>query len=371
MLKPASLVKLTSDRDVGAAWPQLLQTILKASPIVNNLVIDPVPDQGGADGTANFTIADEPHRLLIECKSSGQPRHVRGAINQLERELSHATTLTRGLFVAPFISPASREMLVDSGTGWLDFAGNARILFPRFHLELSKADRDPFATKREQRSLFFPKSARLLKVLLREPHQFWKVTDLAVRAGVSAGQVSNVRRALIDREWARAETGEGFRLVQPEALLDSWRDDGLHAPSVALRGYTLKHGRALDAAIESAFADPSLRDNSHVLLASHSVARRAAPYARVAGEFFYASAVGIDLLKRQLDIKPTEQGENVTIFRPTDDGLWQETMDLGSKLKGTDPIQTYLDLLSTGERGRETAEHWRAEKIKPMWIGKA
>ena len=46
-------------------------------------------------------------------------------------------------------------------------------------------------------------------------------------------------------------------------------------------------------------------------------------------------------------------------------------MDLGSKLKGTDPIQTYLDLLSTGERGRETAEHWRAEKIKPMWIGKA
>lgn len=370
-MKPVSSLNPMTERDVEAAWPHLLQAILDASPIVKDLVVNPVPNRGGPDGTADFTIADESHRLVIECKSSGQPRHVRDAIGQLQRELTRSTTLTRGLFVAPFISPASREMLADSAMGWLDFAGNARILFPRFHLEVSKADRDPFATKREQRSLFFPKSARLLKVLLHEPHQFWKVTDLAARAGVSAGQVSNVRRALIDREWALAETGEGFRLVKPEALLDSWRDDGLHAPSVALRGYTLKHGRVLDAAIESVFSDTSLRGDSHVLLASHSVARRAAPYARVAGEFFYASAVGIELLKRQLDIKPTEQGENVTIFRPSDDGLWQETMDLGSKLKGTDPIQTYLDLLSTGERGRETAEHWRAEKIKPMWIDEA
>jgi hypothetical protein len=371
MLKSSIPVNFVSDRDVAAAWPRLLRSILEESPIVSNLEIDPAPDRRGADGTADFTIAEEPHRLVVECKSSGQPRHVRDAISQLQRDLSQASTLTRGLFVAPFISPASREMLAESGMGWLDFAGNARILFPRFHLEISKADRDPFATKREQRSLFFPKSARLLKVLLREPQQFWKVTDLAGRAGVSAGQVSNVRRALIDREWARAETGEGFRLIRPEALLDSWRDDGLHAPSVALRGHTLKHGRVQDTAIESVFADPSLRDDSHELLASHSVARRAAPYARVAGEFFYASAVGLDLLKRQLDIKPTEQGENVTIFRPSDDGLWQETMDLGPILKGTDSIQTYLDLLSTGERGRETAEHWRAEKIKPMWTENA
>ena len=67
---------------------------------------------------------------------------------------------------------------------------------------------------------------------------------------------------LIDREWARAKTGERFTLIQPEALLDSWRDDGLHAPNVALRSYTLKHGRILSSAIESVFTDAGLRDES-------------------------------------------------------------------------------------------------------------
>ena len=62
------------------------------------------------------------------------------------------------------------------------------------------------------------------------------MAELADKAQVSLGQVSNVRRALIDREWATAEAGEGLRLTQPDALLDAWRDDGLHPPSIALRG---------------------------------------------------------------------------------------------------------------------------------------
>ena len=166
-----------------------------------------------------------------------------------------------------------------------------------------------------------------------------------------------------------AESGEGLRLTQPDALLDAWRDDGLRRPSVALRGYTLKHGRALEAAIEAVFADPNLNGESRVLLASHSVARRAAPYARIAGEYFYASDVGLRLLKRHLEIAPADKGENVTVYRPSDDGLWMETMPLRAPLLATGPIQMYLDLLSTGERGREAAEHWRTEKITPMLAG--
>jgi hypothetical protein len=367
MLKFPLAVKSTHPQGIEAAWPGLLRQLLETSPIVGNLVIGTVPGRQSRsyDAEATFTVNDEPHRLVIECKSSGQPRHVRDAMSQIGQELARATGLTRGVVVAPFISPASRAMLAESNMGWLDLAGNARLVFPRFHLEISKADRDPFVTKREQRSLFFPKSARLLKLLLHKPQLSWKVAELAADAGVSVGQVSNVRRALIEREWAHAETGGGFRLTQPEALLDAWRDGGLWVPSVVLRGHTLKYGRALEAAIEEVFAEVAT-NNSHVLLASHSVARRVAPYARVAGEFFYAAELGIRLLKHHLQISPTDKGENVTIFRPSDDGLWRETMDLSPKLQGTGPIQTYLDLLSTGERGREAADHWRAEKIKSL-----
>ena len=352
--------------EVETGWPDALRQLLAASPIVADLTIDARPRDGGPDGHAEFSIDGAPCHLIIESKSSGQPRQVRNAMGQLGPALLRASGLTRGLVVAPFISPASRRLLEESNIGWLDFAGNARIVFPRLHLEIHKADRDPFATKREQRSLFFPKSARLLKLLLHKPFLPWKVVELAGQAGVSMGQVSNVRRALIEREWASAESGEGFRLTQPDALLDAWRDDGMHAPSVVLRGHTLMHGRALETAIEEVFVEAA-RHQSHVLLASHSVARRLAPYARVAGEFFYAAPVGIELLKKHLAISPVDKGENVTVFRPSDEGLWNETSDLGTQVQGTGPIQTYLDLLSTGERGREAADHWRAEKIRPLF----
>ena len=354
--------------EVEQTWPDLLRQLLEGSPAVNNVVINPAPNRydGAYDGEADFTVAGEMHRLVIECKSSGQPRYVRDAISQLGREIFRAPSLTRGLVVAPFISPASRAMLAESNMGWLDLAGNARIVFPRFHLEINKADRDPFATKREQRSLFFPKSARLLKLLLHKPNHSWKVAELAAEADVSIGQVSNVRRGLVEREWAHAETGEGFRLTQPGALLDAWRDDGVQPPRVALRGHTLKHGRALEAAIEEALEEGATQ-GTRLLLASHSVARRAAPYARVAGEYFYAAPAGINLLKRHLQISPTDKGENITIFGPADEGIWQDTMDLGEKLRATGPIQKYLELLSTGERGREAADHWRSEKIEPLW----
>lgn len=354
--------------DLEEIWFVRLRELLEASPAVRDIVVDPVPQyvDGGIDGEAVFRVGEEQYRLLIECKSSGQPRYMRLAISQLGSHIFRSNDLTRGLVVAPFISPASRTILAEHNFGWLDLAGNVRIVFPRFHLEVSKTERDPFATKREQRSLFFPKSARLLKILLRNPQHLWKVADLVSETGVSAGQVSNVRKALINREWAQAETAAGFRVTTPAALLDAWRDDGVQAPHVQRRGYTIKHGHTLDVAIKEAFAEAA-NTNARLLLASHSVARRLAPFARVAGEFFYADAKGLELLERHLQITPTDKGENVTIFKADDDGLWLETMELSSSTRATGPIQTYLDLLSSGERGREAAEHWRAEKINPMF----
>lgn len=348
-------------------WPNRLREILKTSPIVQGILIDTAPSISDRvlGGEAEFLVGDEAHRLKIVCQLSGQPRHIRYAINQLGPQNFSPKSLIRGLVVAPFISLASRTILAESNIGWLDMAGNFRIVFPRFHLEILTTTRDPFATKREQRSLFFPKSARLLKILLHRPQQAWKISNLASEAGVSAGQVSNVRKALINKEWAATETGEGFRLTQPNALLDAWRDDGAQAPHIQIRGYTILHGQKLDEAIEKAFTEAA-NEGAKILLASHSVARRIAPFVRIAGEFFYADAAGLAILSRHLKIAPTDKGENVTIYRADDEGIWQETMGLMNKLNATGPIQTYIDLLSSGERGREAAEHFRTEKINPM-----
>ena len=54
---------------------------------------------------------------------------------------------------------------------------------------------------RALRSIFNPKAAAILRVMLREPDRAWRVTDLAEKANASLGHVSNVRKALLEREW--------------------------------------------------------------------------------------------------------------------------------------------------------------------------
>jgi hypothetical protein len=355
-------VKNTQTPTIGLQWPDLLRQALARSPAVQEVSIHAL----GAGALVDCLVAGEPHRLLVECLSSGQPRHVRSVAAQLLRALSQVPAPCQGVVVAPFLSPASRAILETEGLGWLDLAGNVRVAFPRFHLEVAKADQDPLATRRVQRSLFYPKSARLLKLLLSHPGRSWRVTELADAAGVSLGQVSNVRKVLVEREWAAASASEGLQLVQPGALLDAWRDAGLAQPEVLMQGYTLLHGQALQKAMEDAF-EAAEQSKASLLLAGASVARRAAPYLRVGGEFFYADDEGLAILKDRLQLQPASSGANVTVYGVTDDGLWMEAMPLGPVMVGTGRIQTYLDLCSGGERSREAAEHWRQEMINKLW----
>ena len=88
---------------------------------------------------------------------------------------------------------------------------------------LSLADR-PKSETRALRSIFAPKAAAILRVLLRDPGQPWRVTELAEAAIASLGHVSNVRKALLAREWIEKGT-TSIILVQPDALLRTWRDD--------------------------------------------------------------------------------------------------------------------------------------------------
>ena len=100
--------------------------------------------------------------------------------------------------------------------GFLDLVGNARLAFDNVFIERRVSGRPP-ADRRELKSLFKPKSAQVLRVLLRDPRRAWRVTELAEPAGVSLGHVSNVRAGLLDREWAQVSEG-GLFLSEPDAL---------------------------------------------------------------------------------------------------------------------------------------------------------
>jgi hypothetical protein len=126
------------------------------------------------------------HRTLAcEVKPNGQPRFIRAAALEA-RDFAQRTSTPQPAYpvvIAPFISPESSAICRELGVGYADLAGNCRLVFDSVYIEKSVAT-NPFKEKRQQRSMFAPKSAHVLRIMLSEPSRDWKVVELAARAGL-------------------------------------------------------------------------------------------------------------------------------------------------------------------------------------------
>jgi hypothetical protein len=349
-----------------------LRELLKPVPFVSLGVQSKEPAYAAGSWRPDFSIdlrADGDAWVLIgEVKADGQPRHVRGAALQLRDYVQRfasvdARARAYPVLVAPFISPASAEICKEAGIGFADLAGNCRLAFGRVYIEKSAAE-NPFRKRRVQRSLFAAKSGRVLRLLLAEPHRVWRVAHLAEKAQVSLGQVSNLRQRLLDEEWAVVEKG-GLRLSKPRELLAAWRQAYRLNPARSESGYTLLHGETLDKALRAALAEAG--HGQHALLASYSAGRWLAPFARVASLYLYVDEQGEAAVRKHLKLEQAGKGANVSLMWPKDAGVFLDRVEAEKGIWCAGPIQTYLDLSVSGERGAEAAEHLFNERIAPIW----
>jgi hypothetical protein len=300
-----------------------------------------------------------PLQLICEVKGNGQPRYVRSAVAQLRNYIEHQRD-AYGVVIAPYVSPASQKICRDEDISFLDFEGNCRLVFDGVFIERAVPPK-PSTERRELKSIFSPKSAQVLRVLLRKPERRWKVVDLAEAACVSLGQASNVRNALIDREWAES-VSEGLFLTNPDALLDSWRDAYVRSPGQRLAFYTPLHGSSFQERIPKILETANL--DGAAMLASFSAAQWLAPYARVNTNHFYVNEVGLATLHEGLELSSPARGENVIVMQVKDDGIFNDAVEPVPGIRCTSAVQTYLDLSIAGERGKEAAEHLRVERLK-------
>lgn len=359
--------------DIELVWPVRLRALLAKSPIVTDVNIEMAGQSRGGrtDAVVTFKVAGEAHCLLVDQRSVGTPRQVESVVKQLARAQFANLMPTRMMLIAPFVSPSARAALEKLDMGWLDLAGNARLSFPRMFMHVDVTDSDPTMTKRDLRTLFSPKTARLMKYLLTTQDPAHTGRQLAQMLQVSESLISKARQTLLAQQWAEGVSGGWLRLTDPDAVLNAWRDYGHHAPEVVFKGFSTLQGAQMESVMQAVFKEihehPGVQggggENSpgampKLALASHSVARRMAPYLRHSGEYLYANAHGLSILGRHLKAVPVTSGENITVYKPRDPGLWLDLQPLGT-LRCTDRVQTYLDLLASGERGREAAEHWR------------
>jgi hypothetical protein len=183
---------------------------------------------------------------------------------------------------------------------------------------------------------------------------------LAKEADVSLGQVANVKRLLLDREWI--EPGEnGFRLTSPAKLLEEWSENYDFGRNSIREYYSLLSV----ANLESRLADHCEQKNVRYALAGFSSAARFAPMVRYQRAMAYVSG-NIGEIAGQLELKSVASGANISLVEPYDDGVFN-----GAKIKNTvkvtSPLQTYLDLCGIKGRGEEAAEFLKEKVMQPTW----
>ena len=310
------------------------------------------------DIVATVRIAKQRQRLALAVKNNGQPRVARMAAYQLARVQEDESDVY-GVFAAPYISPQTAEICVKEKIGYLDIAGNCRLTFGQVYIE-QEGNPNPFAEKRDLRSLYSPKAARVLRVLLTDPKKPWRMQALAEEAEVSLGQVSNVKSLLEDREWLKSSDA-GLLLKDPESLLSEWSANFNSRKNVPRNYYTLKS----IAEMETELASTCEGERTTYALTGFSGAARYAPSVRYQRVMAYVSR-DVERIAKILSLKEVASGANVTLFTPYDEGVLYGTRQIDGVCIAS-PVQVYLDLLGVKGRGEEAAKAILDEVIRRSW----
>jgi len=341
---------------------QSLLELLAQVPVIRGVepVLSRTWDASGIDALVGLQLEDRLQPLACALLANGQPRHVRLALWELTHAIRRDCPDAIPLVIAPFLSPASQALCKEHKVAFIDQQGNARLVFDGVFIERVAAGK-PASVRRDLKSLFTPKAAQVLRLLLRDPWRPWRVTELAEKAEVSLGQVSNVRRALLDREWATV-TEEGLALKDPDALLDAWSESYAGLGGKKNSYYTTLHGKGLEDAFLALFRDQ--RDRPGVLLASFTAAKWLAPYGRIATHNLLSQPAELEHLHQTLALQPAVNGANVVVTMPAHEGVFLDAVHPSPGIVCTSPVQTFLDLSAAGERGKEAAEHLRSKLLR-------
>jgi len=350
-----------SEIDLGEKAIEAIQGCLSGIPIVNQVNIKKEPGSGRVrpDLLVDLEIVGpKKEKLVIEVKNNGQPRYAREAVNQILRYREMFPN-SYGIFVAPFISDRAGEICSESQIGYIDFSGNCRLCFNQIYIE-KEGKPNIYAKKRDFRSLFSSKRTRVIRVLLSNPKNIWKIQELSNESEVSLGQTSNIKKLLTDREWLQIVKG-GFSLKSPGELLKEWGEN------YSFRKNTIRNFYSLDGIpeIEEQIANVCSRKQINYALTGFSGATRLYPNVRYKNAMVYIENLTDELIL-SLNFKPVNSGANVNILLPYDAGVFYG-LKIIDGIQIASPIQIYLDLLSYRGRGEEAAESLFDEVIKTEW----
>jgi len=351
------MAKIMKNRlsNIEATAQNTLRGVLEKIPFLKIVSIDRELDE--VDFLVNLALNNKKQVLIVEVKNNGQPRMARDAVNQLIRYRDSYPN-AYSVFMAPYISPQAAEICLQDGVGYIDYAGNCYLSFGQVYIEQTGRP-NPFKTRRDVTSLFSPKASRVLRVLMNNPGKTWKTQELANEAGVSLGQIANVKKLLLDREWITMQ--DGFSLTEPWRVLEEWVNAYTYRKNQVRNFYSLKSIPEIEADLKRICSEKGIV----YALTGFSGAARFAPAVRYSRAMAYVYNMPEDMVS-MLNLKGVESGANVMVLGPYDEGVFYGTQVIDD-IRIVSPLQIYLDLKGYKGRGEEAAEVLLRDVIKPKW----
>lgn len=178
-------------------------------------VLDPA---GAVDAELELVRAGESIRFGAVVKRTVRPSTVALVADRL-RHLTHEHPL---LLVTAHASPRTAELLRARGISFMDAAGNAYIDTPSLLVSIEGRRPAEFSARKTPDRIGVA-ALQVMFVLLRDPDaRTLSVRELGARAGVSHGAAAKARHAFDRRGWIVNLGREGYRLTDPEGLLEAW-----------------------------------------------------------------------------------------------------------------------------------------------------
>ena len=280
--------------------------------------------------------------VVVEVKQRLDPRGALGVAEQLLAVASKRPSLV----IAPWMSIATRERLVETGLNYVDLTGNARIVLsvPGLFIEAIGSAHDP-APEVHRATLKGAAAARVVRALGREALPVG-VRALAASAGVTPGYVSKIL-SMLDREAVvcRSEDGKVTQ-VDLARLLQRWAADAPLASRATASSWIDARGLPL-------FLAKLAKAPTRYAVTGSLAAVRKAPVAASRLAMVYTDDP--EALAQALGLRPAEAGANVMLLLPEDDLVFQDSW-LEDGICHAALTQVAADLLSSPGRGPAEAE---------------
>jgi len=265
------------------------------------------------------------------------------------------------------LSPDKQSICKKEGIFYLDLSGSIFIKTKNILIDLHGKE-DAFRLKQVSRNPFADKASLVLRVLLGNSGRAMGIREIADRAEISPGWVSQVSQKLEELDYL-VYLNDKIKLVRIESLIEDWVEFYKYKKNNIHKYYCNAQNGAeiieklrkinIPERVEYAL---SLQAGGF-LLAPHAVFQEVHIY--LPGDPEQRNKA-IDFWENEMKMESTDRTGNFYLMEP----YYSNSVFFGKqKVKGlyvASDIQVYFDLRKYPLRGEEQAEHLFNKRIKPV-----